>query len=180
MVPFGGIELLRDDVGSSCTDVSNTGSLWGHESMRTASMLISKSEAITVPAGEFSECAFIETHVITSDESREGGAGRDAYVGYWAGNKQTWFAPGIGLVRMLRQHKNGYVTDIQLVEYEITESTEDFFPLALDNRWRYKWVDQKTGTIFEESLRVAAHKKGRWSIAFVTRATTKELRETAG
>jgi len=173
--PLGGIELLSEEVGHSCTDVSNTSTPWkATESMRTISTLVSKGERITVSAGEFSGCSLIETHISTSDEAKYEETERRFYQGYWAGTHRVWFAPGVGLVRLLYQHKNGCVTDIQLVEYETTELSKDYFPLSLNNRWHYKWVDQKSGTSFEDMLRVASHKKGRWNIAFVTRATAKE------
>ena len=135
--------------------------------------MVSKEERVKIPAGEFSKCALIETTISASDEDRKLGPELERVRGYYAGVKKRWFAPGVGLVRLLYQHKNGYATDIQLVKYEIAEPSEDYFPLALDNRWRYKWVDQKSETVFEDSLRVASHKEGRWRIAFVTRTTGK-------
>jgi len=169
--PYDGIELLLGDAGRSVTGSNNTGSPWGTESMRTKSTLISKNEKIAVSAGEFTKCAFIETEISTSDEA--GNEDRNFYRGYWGGIHQNWFAPGVGLVKSVYKHKNGYKTEIELISYEITEPTEDYFPLALNNRWRYRWVDQKSNVTFEDSLRVASYKNGKWNIAFVTRATTQ-------
>jgi RNA polymerase sigma-70 factor (ECF subfamily) len=173
--PFSGVGLLSDKVGSSSTDWCNISVLKNAcESMRMISSLVNKEEKVKVPAGEFSKCALIETRVSASDEDRKFGPELEHIRGYYAGVKKAWFAPGVGLVRLLYQHKNGYSTDIQLVEYEIAELSEDYFPLALNNRWRYRWVDQKSGTVFEDSLRVASRKEGQWNIAFVTRATALE------
>jgi hypothetical protein len=169
--PYDGIELLLGDVGRSVTGGSNTGSPWGVESTGGKSTLISKNEKIAVSAGEFTKCALIETEISTSDEADN--EEKNFYRGYWGGIRQAWFAPGVGLVRSVYQHKNGYKTEIELVSYEITEPSKDYFPLALNNRWRYRWVDQKSGVNFEDSLRVASHKNGKWNIAFVTRATTQ-------
>lgn len=75
------------------------------------------------------------------------------------------------MVRLLYQHKNGRVTDIQLVEHQVKEPGEDYLPMALGNRWRYRWKDEESGRVFEDLLVVASQKGNRWYIAFVTRAT---------
>lgn len=170
-VPLG-LESLSDSIGDFTNSGSNTDEPWGTESMRTKSVLVSKDEKVSVYAGDFSGCLLVETQILTSDEMEEDSE-RSFYRGYWAGTGQTWFAPGIGIVRVVYKHRNGYVTDIQLMKYEITEPTDDCFPLALNSRWRYRWDDQKSGVNFEDSLRVASHKNGKWNISFVTRATTQ-------
>jgi hypothetical protein len=88
--------------------------------------------------------------------------------------RTTWFAPGIGLVRLLYRHGNGYETDIRLVDCEITGAREEFFPLTLGNRWRYRWVDPESGALFEELLSLAAHEGEKWYFATVTRAEIEE------
>jgi hypothetical protein len=166
------LESLSDSIGDFTNSSSNIGAPWGTGSVRTKSVLVSKDEKVSVYAGDFSGCLLVETQILTSDETEEDSE-RSFYRGYWAGTKQAWFAPGIGIVRFVYKHRNGYVTDIQLMKYEITEPTDDCFPLALNNRWRYRWGDQKSGMNFEDSLRVASHKNGKWNISFVTRATTQ-------
>ena len=169
--PFSGVELLADRVGTSVTDFDNVSVLRGFkESMRMVSTLASKGEKVGVPAGTFDGCALIETVISTSREDRQLGAELERLRGYYAGTKRVWFAPGVGVVRLLYRHENGRETDIQLVAYEIPESGEGYLPLAIGNRWRYRWTDPESGTAFEDSLRVASHKEGQWHIAFVTRA----------
>ncbi len=175
--PFMGIKLLSEKVDHSCTDFINTGvpGLTSGEHMRTTSTLVSKTESVTVPAGEFSGCALIETVVSTSDEAKPDESERSFYQGYWAGTCRAWFAPGVGLVRFLYQHRNGHETDIQLMEYTLAEPSSDYLPLALNNRWRYRWVDAQTNVVFEDALRVATHGGKEWHIAFVTCANVYTL-----
>jgi hypothetical protein len=77
-------------------------------------------------------------------------------------------------VRLVYRHRNGYLTEMQLVEYQISEPSDAYLPLALGNRWRYRWTDPESGTAFEESLRVASHIGKDWNIAFVTRAESSQ------
>ncbi len=63
-----------------------------------------KKSIQTHPQYRQNEDKDFETQVIASEEAREGGVERDAYVGYWAGTKQAWFAPGIGLIGR-REHQ---------------------------------------------------------------------------
>jgi hypothetical protein len=173
--PFSGIELLGDAVSATSTDTLNTGVIKSFcESMRMLNTLTSKEEKVEVPAGVFSGCALIETTISTSGEDRQLGPELERIRDYYAGAIKKWFAPGVGLVRLLYEHRNGYVTDIQLVEYQIVEPCGGYFPLSLNNRWRYRWTDQESGTTFEDSLRVASHRGKKWEIAFVTRARAAE------
>ena len=172
--PFNGIELLADDVGSSATDFLNTSIVSGFcESMRMVSTLVGKEESVAVDAGAFDGCALIETVISTSGEDRHLGEELERGRKYYAGKKKVWFAPGVGMVRLLYQHENGRETDIQLVSYDIPDGEIDYLPLAIGNRWRYRWTDPETGTLFEDSLRMASHRTGQWNIAFVTRATVE-------
>ena len=173
--PFSGAELLSQEVGSSLYDgwnigIAVNGSVTG-DHMKVGSVLVSKDERVEVPAGEFEGCALIETTISASGEEKELVPEIERIRGYYAGVKRAWFAPGVGLVRLLYQHKNGRVTDIQLVEHQVKEPGEDYLPMALGNRWRYRWKDEESGRVFEDLLVVASQKGNRWYIAFVTRAT---------
>lgn len=175
LTPFDGIGLLGREVGASCTDVHNTGLGGVCESMRTKNVVKSDSETVEVAAGQFSGCVLIETVISTSAEGRP--LKEDLLQGargYFAGVKKAWFAPGVGLVKLRYRHRNGYETYGELLEYETTQGSTDYLPLALDNRWRYAWTDQESGTCFEDRLRVASHRADRWNLAFVTRAEMPE------
>jgi RNA polymerase sigma-70 factor, ECF subfamily len=177
LTPFDGIKLLSSEVGESCTDWHNTGLGGICESMRVTSTLRGK-EKVEVPAGCFSGCARIETVISTSAEGRPlDGEHLEQVRGYYAGVKETWFAPGIGVVKLHYAHQNGHETSVELVEYQIAEESESYLPLALSNRWRYCWTDQGSGIRFEDLLRMAAHREGQWNISFVTRAQAAEKSE---
>ena len=169
--PFDGLELLTKGEGESCTERDNTGLGGVCESMRNTSMLKSKSEEIDVLAGRFVNCALIEATMSTSEEERPFDAERLKEIrGYGAGTREAWFAPGVGVVKLRYRHQNGYETCAELMDYEVIDESEDYLPLALGNRWRYRWTDTKSGVGFEDSLRVCACRDDRWNISFVTRA----------
>jgi hypothetical protein len=168
--PFVGISLLNDDIGATLKRSRGVGRV-GNMGVST---LKSKSEKVTTSTHSFTNCAQIETFISTSAEDLHLDESLERERGYYAGTKTTWFAPGIGLVRLLYQHGNGDETDIQLMDYEITGAREEFFPLTLGNRWRYHWIDPGSGTLFEELLCLAAHEDEKWFFATVTQAEIEE------
>ena len=172
--PFDGIELLGLKVGESCTGWHNASVGGICESMRVTSRLKSKEEAVEVQTGPFSGCALIETTISTSAESRPlDDEDLEKARGYFAGVKEVWFAPGAGVVKLCYHHHNGFVTEVELLDHQLTAPSDRYFPLALDNRWRYGWTDQESSTRFEDFLRVASHREGQWNFAFAIRAESR-------
>jgi len=169
--PFACIDLLPDEVGANSSDGLNIRLAGQHQHMRLNGTLAGKSETVELPAGTFSDCALIELNISTSAEDHQRGAELEQLRDYYAGTKKIWYAPGVGLVRLLYRHRNGLETDIRLVDYQVADSDNAYLPLAIDNRWRYRWTDSASGTEFEDALRVAARDADDWHIAFVTRAT---------
>ena len=55
------------------------------------------------------------------------------------GVRYLWFAKGVGIVKMRYEHSNGIITEAELVEYHVPEKSEDYLPLTLGTRWKYKW-----------------------------------------
>ncbi len=55
------------------------------------------------------------------------------------GVRYLWFAKGVGIVKMRYEHSNGIITEAELVEYYVPEKSEDYLPLTLGTRWKYKW-----------------------------------------
>ena len=174
-VPFNGISLLSAEIGTTSSDGLNTKLAGQSQHIRLNSTLQSRSETVAAPTGRFTDCILIETQVSTSEEDHQLGPELEQIRAYYAGVKKIWYAPGVGLVRLLYQHCNGRNTDIQLVGCKIKEASDDYLPLALDNRWRYRWVDSESETLYEDSLRVAAHDTQKWHISFVTRATARRV-----
>ena len=173
--PYGGIKLLGREVGASSDDTVGISLTEDYcESARCRTTLLSKEEGLVTPAGSFEGCTLIESVISTSGEDPRLGPELERVRAFNAGTRQVWYAPGIGPVRLLYKHHNGYETDISLVEHDIRGAEDEYLPLAIDNRWRYRWQDPINGSAYEDSLRVASHKKGQWWIAFVTRATATE------
>jgi RNA polymerase sigma-70 factor, ECF subfamily len=170
-VPFNGISLLSAEIGSTSSDGLNTQIAGQIQHIRLNSTLRSRSETIEVPAGRFADCALIETQAFTSAEDLQLGPDLEQIRDYYAGVKEIWYAPGVGLVRLHYQHRNGRETDIQLIAYQVADANSAYLPLTIDNRWRYRWTDSASGTEFEDALRVATHDPQKWHIAFVTCAT---------
>ncbi|MFA6107928.1 MAG: sigma-70 family RNA polymerase sigma factor [Candidatus Latescibacterota bacterium] len=175
LAPLSGSELLAGSVGATRTDWHTYGVGIGvrslAESLRATSTLVSKEDEVTVAAGQFARCALIETVVCVSTEPRPMDPEQLAQArGYLAGTKHAWFAPGIGLVRLRYAHHSGQITEVELTHLQMAGGDGGYLGLALGNRWGYRWTDAATGTVFEDRLRVAAHRTGQWHLAFVTRA----------
>jgi len=178
LTPFDGLMLLNGEVGESQTDWY-TSSLAGiSESMRKTCTLKSTQEEIEVAAGHFGTCALVESVICTSEEDRPVEYEElEVARGYFAGTKQVWFARGAGMVRLEYRHSNGFTTVAELVDYSVEDQADAYLPLALGNRWRYRWQDQESGVRFEDVLRVAAHGDDQWELAFVTSATPGPVAE---
>ena len=174
LAPLNGSGLLGGDVGRSTTDWYNTSVACrpGYcESMRVTATLGGVDEEVAVAAGRFTGCARLDVSVSTSEERPVAGdKALEEELGYYAGTKQVWYAPGVGLVKLVYQHRNSLTTEVELVEYETAGEVGDWVPIKVGNRWRYSWEDAGGGARFEDCWRVAAHRQGRWSIAFITRA----------
>ena len=125
---------------------------------------------MTVAAGRFEGCRLVEVIVAASEEWDTVEEKRAYYRRYFAGTVRLWFAPGVGCIRLQYQHRNGLTTEIELVEYALTEPSGEYLPLALGNRWRYRWIDPGSGTRFEDTVFVAAHQEETWCLGFVTAA----------
>jgi RNA polymerase sigma factor (sigma-70 family) len=174
--PLDGMRLLPQDVGSSTTESSGTSAIQGKlsEVMKATSTLVSRSESVEVPAGEYSECALIETIISASSEDRGFEPEVKRLRGYYAGTKKVWFAPGVGVVRLMYHHSNGQETDIQLTDCVLSQAGDDYLPLAIDTRWRYEWREPDSQRQIQDLWRVASRTESEWNIAFVTRTTAAE------
>ena len=135
--------------------------------IRTTATLISEDERVTVPAGAFEHCRLTEAVVAVSgatDLMKPVRMQRD----WHAGTVRHWFAPGVGCVRTRYEHRNGLVTDIELVSYELSEPSEEYLPMALGNCWVYRWTDPADGTRLEDTVFVALHRDREWWLGFDT------------
>ncbi len=65
-----------------------------------------------------------------------------------------WFAPGVRLVKMVYAPDNGKVTEAELLRFEITEPSSDYMPLALGNKWTFRWSNDYRDYDVIESVRI--------------------------
>ncbi|MEM3489919.1 MAG: post-COAP-1 domain-containing protein, partial [Nitrososphaerota archaeon] len=97
----------------------------------TATSTALRFESITVPAGTFN-CILVET-TITATNSLPG-------ADYLSGTRQMWFADGVGLIKLVYNHRDGSVTEAKLLSHTCDPSPSgEYFPLATGNSWRYEW-----------------------------------------
>jgi hypothetical protein len=76
-----------------------------------------------------------------------------------------WFAPGVGIVRAEHHHANGKRTFIELKNYHIKKDGNDYFPLAIGNRWNYQWRNENDELLFKEQNRVILYHEEQFYIA---------------
>ena len=95
----------------------------------------------------------------TNDDAIEG---RDKNRAYLCGTRRTWYAPGVGLVRLAVQTADGTEALIQLNEFSVEDSSDDCFPLAIGNSWTYIWADIPPEYFAKETYRVAAQEGDLW------------------
>ncbi|MBT3267537.1 RNA polymerase sigma factor [Candidatus Poribacteria bacterium] len=168
--PYQGVSLLGQPVGTTHTERNNVGMPWGTESKMVTSTLIDGAAVATTPCGRFEGCAVIESRHEVDVGNRVEHPDRERILGYTRGKQLSWFAPGVGLVRVRHEHDNGLATDLLLRRYSI-EGGSGLLPLHIDNRWEYASTDEATGTVYEDFVRVAAKVGATWAVVFTTRAT---------
>ena len=126
----------------------------GHWNSR-AEMILGPSETIEVTAGVFQEC-FRHKTVFTG--AKIGAKDTFSSVGeankFINGTRYLWFAPGIGFVKMCYEHANGVVTEVELLECEISSQCEEYFPGQLGTLWTYKWKNNYRDEAVIEKCRV--------------------------
>ena len=90
-------------------------------------------EQVETAAGNFFKCL---KHKTVFTDAKAGSALKNSLVN---GTRYLWFAKGVGIVKMRYEHANGIITEAELLEYKVPESTTDYFPLQMGNAWTYKW-----------------------------------------
>ena len=111
------------------------GDIWRQEGYVNSyvKMSLEGYEQVKVSAGTFPDCLKHKT-VLTnakSDSSLE--------TSFVNGTRYLWFAKGVGIVKMRYEHANGTITEAELLEYKVPAGVREYFPLQVDNAWRYKW-----------------------------------------
>lgn len=107
-------------------------------------------EGVTVESGTYDGCLKIVTG-ISGVWHASGEFNR-----FINGVRTLWFAPGVGLVKMVYASENGKRTEAELVDFTVGEPTASYMPLALGNEWTYRWTTGYRDYDVIETLRIAA------------------------
>jgi len=90
---------------------------------------------ITMGVKAFSDCLLIET---TIEESPTPNPDHSRFViNSTCGKRYIWLAPGVGIVRMIYEHKDGTTTKMLLTDYEIGADTQAYLPTVHNATWDY-------------------------------------------
>lgn len=157
-------------VGSSWSDECRRGP---HGGFKTTATVISYDERVEVPAGTFPNCLLVET-VTAEDRLPENmpEEERQRVVSELSGTRKMWFAPGVGLVKLLVQTRRAEIA-IELTDYSLEKASSDYWPLAVGNSWSYGLANAPQDYIAKEVYEVAANEGERW---FLTEYEYLEVR----
>ncbi len=128
------------------------GTAWKQPGLASSEALssISGLEVVTVESGTYYECLKIVTQISHARSSV------DEAKRFINGIRTLWFAPGVGLVKMVYASENGKRTEAELVDFTVVEPTASYMPLALGNEWTYRWTTGYRDYDVIETLRIAA------------------------
>jgi RNA polymerase sigma-70 factor (ECF subfamily) len=154
------IHLLQD--GGRLLDYgSKVGENWTMEvfsytfkPLRATRSVESYSETVSVVAGKFSDCLKLKT-IITSSPDDDGPERERELNRINCGTKQSWFAPGVGPVKVIFDREDGIHVDMELAEYYVEDGGDDYFPLSIGNRWIYHSHCKQEGYITKDCCEVA-------------------------
>ena len=110
---------------------------------------LERYEQIEVPAGIFPTCLMHKSILIDTDPRSQNNLkivtngkryapndrGMSPHVN---GARYSWFANGVGLVKMRYEHSNGNTTEIELMEYKTPGEMEEYLPLQIGSTYTYK------------------------------------------
>ncbi len=122
--------------------------------LRATRSVESYSENVSVVAGNFSDCLKLRT-VIASSPDDDGPERERELNRINCGTKQSWFAPGVGPVKIMFDREDGIHMDMELAEYTIKNGGDDYFPLSIGNRWIYHSHCAHEGYITKDCCEVA-------------------------
>jgi hypothetical protein len=89
---------------------------------------------VTVKAGTFTSCV-VTKETFSVDPAYNSGAFISVYKKY--------FAPGVGLVKVVDTWYPGKVTTGELVEYHVQEADpDDYFPMEMGDWWKFDWTTE--------------------------------------
>jgi len=117
----------------------------------------SVGETVVTSAGTFENCLKVKMEVSTAERDDPEDSPRAQWRGQYDGVRTEWYAPGVGLVKVQYNHKNGNRTDAQLIHCSLVKDTTEYLPLMLGNEWQYEWLDQDGRKLFQETCTVVSN-----------------------
>lgn len=124
--------------------------------LNVSDILHSYNETVIINEKKFEDCALIET--LTTENKLPDAMSDEmkACLRSNTGSLRRWYAPGVGLIRLVARNDSGYKAVVELQDSEIVEPNSDYMPLAIGNSWTYSWVNAPEGYTAKERCRVAA------------------------
>lgn len=130
--------------------------------LKVTHSILGYDEAVAISGAQYSGCLLIETLTVENKLPDSMSDEMKARLRSNTGSIRKWYAPGIGLVRLVARNDSGYEAVIELADSEIVERSTDYLPLAVGNSWTYIWVDAPQGYTAKERCRVAANDGDYW------------------
>ena len=78
------------------------------------------------------------------------GAVDETFKGWTEGERDDWYVPGVGLVKVDYHHANGKRSHIVLADYQVKAAQNSLFPKRIGNRWHYVWLDENDRPFMHE------------------------------
>jgi len=119
------------------------------DKIKMVSNIESSRDSVVTRAGKFSDCLEMRI-VITGIGGMQFGG--NEHLLKMIGEKLIWFAPNVGIVKLLYDHPNNTQTEIDLVDHHVQDGEPLYFPLSPGNRWQYEWQDALS--VHKELIRV--------------------------
>ncbi len=133
-------ELLRYPI--------KVGMTWTKESYSNANVttfvttLIQDFDTIETSLGTFKDCLRHKTVFEGATVSPNLTSEDSSIVALTHGTRYLWFVKGIGIVKFRFEHANGITTEAELIDYNVPNGSNAYFPLNTETTWTYKWQNE--------------------------------------
>lgn len=126
---------------------------YGQERMVATLTVESIDASVVVPAGTFSECVCVRTEFRREREDPSESYRRLNLRN--SGTRYQWYAPSVGLAKVVFEHGDGTVSMVELTHCERGESSSDLWPLLPGYGWDFRSTDSRADAAVRDTLWVA-------------------------
>ena len=151
----GRLLLLPAKAGWSWSDSGNFGDVKAGYCRTISRTTEAVDERVTVPAGTFRHCVRVRSDADLSPFTPATPVD-ESLLGWVRGPRVDWYAPGVGLVKMVHRHANGQATRAELAAYAVKGGQRSYLPGRVGNRWHYFWLDDRACVWGHSFLQVAS------------------------